>query len=315
MMSLNYLSNMNRNLNNMQTLQKQLSSGKEISRPSDNPYTVSRAMGLYSEIDGNKQYNENIKDISNWLDTTDTALGQAGNLFNRIRELEVSAGNAAYGDDERTAIQDEIKQKVGELSQVLNTNFDGSYIFGGTKSASKPVMVNASGSICYADKDGAEIINPADPVIVNQIGGDLNVEISQGVLINYNKNATDVLQYKDKTGATKNVMDVLNKIINNLNPSPNAYNSTVAAECIGQTDDIITNLLQRRAEVGAMSNRMESAQSKNEDENLNMTDILSKTEDIDFTEKTMEYSIMQTVYMAALQTGAKVLPKTILDYL
>ena len=60
---------------------------------------------------------------------------------------------------------------------------------------------------------------------------------------------------------------------------------------------------------------MESAQAKNEDENLNMTDILSKTEDIDFTEKTMEYSIMQTVYMASLQTGAKVLPKTILDYL
>lgn len=309
MLSLNYLNNMNRNLNSMQTLQKQLSSGKQINRPSDNPYTASRAIGLYSEIDSNKQYNENIKDISNWLDTTDTALGQAGNLFNRIRELEVSAGNAAYGNDERTAIQDEIKEKVGELGQILNTNFDGAYIFGGTKSTSKPVMVDSTGSLCYAGKNGAV----ATSTEITQIGSDLNVEISQGVLINYNKTATDVLEYKDKTGTTQNVMDVLNKIINNL--QPNSYNAATAAACIGETDNIITNLLQRRAEVGAMSNRMESAQAKNEDENLNMTDILSKTEDIDFTEKTMEYSMMQTVYMAALQTGAKVLPKTILDYL
>lgn len=309
MLSLNYMSSMNTNLNNMQTLQKQLSSGKQINRPSDNPYTASRAIGLYSEIDANKQYNENIKDISNWLDTTDTALGQAGNLFNRVRELEVAAGNAAYGNDERAAIQDEIKQKVVELSQILNTNFDGSYIFGGTKSTSKPVMVDATGSINYSGKNGAA----ATATEITQIGSDLNVEVSQGVLINYNKTATDVLTYKDKTGATKNVMDVLNTIIDNLDP--NSYNSTTAAACIGETDSIIANLLQNRAEVGAMSNRMESAQDKNEDENLNMTDILSKTEDIDFTEKTMEFSIMQTVYMAALQTGAKVLPKTILDYL
>ena len=115
MLSSNYLSNMNRNLNNMQTLQTQLSSGKEISRPSDNPYKASRTMRLYSEIDANKQYNENIKDITNWLDTTDTALGQAGNLFSRVRELEVSAGNGAYENDERTAIQDEIKQKVTRI--------------------------------------------------------------------------------------------------------------------------------------------------------------------------------------------------------
>lgn len=312
MLSMNYLSSMNTNLTNMQTLQKQLSSGKQINRPSDNPYTASRAIGLYSEIDSNKQYNENIKDITNWLDTTDTALGQVGNLFSRVRELEVAAGNGGYKNDERAAIQDEIKQKVVELSQILNTNFDGSYIFGGTKSTSKPVMINTSdGKIVYADKDGAVAAAGSDAI--KQIGSDLNVEVSQGVLINYNKTATDVLTYKDKTGTEKQVMDVLQGVIDIL--KPDAYDSDKAAKWIGETDNIITNILKNRAEVGAMSNRMESAQDKNEDENLNMTDILSKTEDIDFTEKTMEFSIMQTVYMAALQTGAKVLPKTILDYL
>ena len=60
---------------------------------------------------------------------------------------------------------------------------------------------------------------------------------------------------------------------------------------------------------------MDSAQTKNEDENYNMTDILSKTEDIDFTEKTIEFTIAQTVYQASLQICAQVLPKSLLDYL
>ncbi|BBK75621.1 flagellar hook-associated protein FlgL [Clostridium butyricum] len=384
----NYMTNTNRNLNNMQTLQRQLSSGKEINRPSDNPYKASRTMQLYTEIDANKQYNENIKDVSNWLDTTDTALDQAGKVFARVRELLVTAGNGAYGDDEKKAIQDEIKEKVNELSQILNTNFDGAYIFGGTKSTSKPVTVNSNGELCYADTDGNAIsktntglnielkdkitISGGTPVVekkidniikdgtniklsvdgveypievngagekvikinfveykipdteinditskadvtLNQIGSDLKVEISQGVFIDYNKSAIDILEYKDKKGDYHNVMDILNDIITNLGPGGDQ--SKLTGECIEQVDAIIGNLLQSRSEVGAMTNRMESAESKNEDENLNMTDILSKTEDIDYAEKMMEYSVMQTIYMASLQTSAKILPTTILDYI
>lgn len=309
MLAANYMTNMGRNLRNMQTIQSQLSSGKEISRPSDDPYKASRTMQLYTEIDANKQFNENIKDVSNWLDTTDTALDQTGKLFSRVRDLLVSAGNASYGTDEKKAVQDEIKQKVFELSQILNTNFDGAYIFGGTKSTSKPVMVDSSGTIQYADKTGA-LASATDK---SQIGSALNVEVSQGVLINYNKTAVDILEYKDKTGASQTVASTLNSIITNLGPSGDI--SQVTGNGLTQVDAIIQNVLQKRSEVGAMTNRMESAQSKNEDENLNMTDILSKTEDIDFTEKMMQYSTMQTIYMAALQTSAKILPATILDYL
>ena len=60
---------------------------------------------------------------------------------------------------------------------------------------------------------------------------------------------------------------------------------------------------------------MDSAKSKNEDETYNMKDILSQTEDIDFTQKTMEYEIMYTVYTASLQVSSKVLTKTLMDFL
>lgn len=400
----NYMTNTNRNLNNMQTLQKQLSSGKEINRPSDNPYKASRTMQLYTEIDANKQYNENIKDVSNWLDTTDTALNQMNNVLSRMRELMVTAGNGAYGDDEKKAIQDEIKELQNQMCQIMNTNFDGAYIFGGTKSTSKPVMIDENGQIAYCDKngnaayktnDGIKIAlkdsilsidnkkninniekrnddilisvvdntdpnNPIESTIgpislkkadgtlktdkeledemdlqlgdfqagtskkitslipsfntIDQIGSELKVEVSQGVLIDYNINAQDILEFTDnKTGKKINVVEVLNDIISNLGESGDV--SKVTSEGISKMDSIISNLLEKRSKVGAMTNRMESAEEKNDQENLNMTDILSKTEDIDFTEKMMEYAVMQTIYMASLQVSAKILPTTILDYI
>lgn len=422
MLSSNYLRNMKRNMNNMQTLQNQLASGKEINKASDNPYKASRSMQLHAEISYNKQYNENIKDTSNWLDTTDTALSQMGNVFGRIETLLVNAGNGTYGEDEKTAIQDEIKEKVNELSQILNTSFDGSYIFGGTKTGSKPTTV-VNGVLQYADKDGsgmgnsgnvtaykkadgtittsAEIKNTAyvltstdvtdlqtelssstddvrkaelnelialgvngnvyknaggvittsattanseytlnsadlenlkteletavDPrktevdnllkkaAVLKQINSSLQVDISEGVKSNYNKTATDVLEFKDKSGKAINVSELISNIITDLGSSGDAKN--LITTHLKDIQSVTGNLLQKRSEVGSMQNRMESAQTNNETQNYNMTDILSKTEDIDFAEKTMEYSMMQTVYTAALQTSAKILPMTILSYL
>jgi flagellar hook-associated protein 3 FlgL len=323
MLATNFLGDMRRNLNNMQKLQSQLSSGKEIRKPSDNPFKVARSMQLNTDIQANKQYNENIKDTLNWLDATDTALDQVTNVFQRVRELMVSAGNAAYGSDEKKAIKDEINQKVEELSQILNTNFDGKYIFGGTKGTSKPMGVatdaNGNKTLFYSGKEG-EVLDETsgDTNQINQLNmlkSKLNVEISPGVTIEYNVTSSELLKFTNDKGKSINVGDLLKDIVSNLDSKDSTAAAKVTGENLEDITSTLSNLLKVRAEVGAKQNRMEAAQAKNEEENFNMTEILSKTEDIDITEKMMEYSTMQTVYMASLQTSAKVLQPTLMDYL
>ena len=60
---------------------------------------------------------------------------------------------------------------------------------------------------------------------------------------------------------------------------------------------------------------MSSAKERNEDENFTLKELLSSNEDIDITEKYMEYSTAQTVYMSALQVSSKILLNTLIDYL
>ena len=323
MMTNRYLRDANTNLNNLQKLTNQLTSGKEISRPSDNPYKVARSMQLNTSISTNKQYNENIKDTLNWLDSTDEALSQVSSTLERNRTLMVSAGNAAYGTDERNAIANEVNERIGELSQILNTSFDGKYIFGGTKTTSTPVNVvqdnNGNNKLVFVDKNGQELeLNSDDKYTLNQlnmINSKLTSEISQGVSIEYNINSMELLVFKDSDGNTQNTMNLLSDIITNLTSSDDTDTEKITGENLNDLDKVIQNVLKARAEVGAKQNRMESAEAKNEEANLNMTDILSKTEDIDFTEKMIQYSTAQTVYQAALQVSAKILPSTLLDYL
>ena len=324
MMSKSFLRDVGRNQSNMKKINDQLTSGKEFRKPSDNPFKVARSMQLQSDINTNTQYNQNIKDTINFLDTTDTALEQVNNAFQRVRELMVSSGNAAYGSDEKRAIKDEINEKINEVSQILNTNFDGKYIFGGTKGSSKPVgsmedSDTGNNILHFSGRDGEKLDLNSDVEDIknqiNMIGGSLNTEISQGVNVEYNVSASDILMFKDADGNSINVMDLFEDITNNLDSNDQEKSLKVTNENLKTMDSALSNLLKVRSEVGAKQNRMEAAQEQNEAENYNMTSILSQTEDIDFAEKTIEASVMQSVYMASLQTSARILQPSLMDYL
>ncbi|WP_238883195.1 flagellar hook-associated protein FlgL [Clostridium sp. YIM B02551] len=324
MLSNNYLNDMRTNLTNMQKMQSQLSSGKEIRRPSDNPFKVARSMQLTSDMATNTQYNENIKDTINWLDATDTSLGQVNESLQRVRELMVSAGNAAFGSDERKAIKDEVNQKVSEIAQILNTNFDGRYIFGGTKTTSKPINVNTevlsgNNTLSFAGKNGENLPTNSTDIDVqaqlDMIGTKMNVEVTQGVTMSYNVTASEVTNFTNEKGKKIDVMDLLKDIVTNLDSTNPADQEKLINDNLSDLTSTVTNVLKIRAEVGAKQNRMDSAKDKNEEENFNMTDILSKTEDIDITQKMMEYSMAQTVYTAALQTSSRIIQPSLMDFL
>lgn len=300
-----FLGDMNTNLNSLNKIQKQLNTGKVFSKPSDDPFKVARSMQMYSEINANKQYNTNIKDTINWMDTTDTALSNGTKCLQRIRELMVSAGNAAYGSSELTAIKEEINERVAEFGQILNTSFDGKYIFGGKDGASKPVEVNLD-SVTGENS----IIISGDEDIINK---SLKVEISSGVTVDYNINAVEVLKFEDKDGNSVDVTQFFDDLLNNL--SDVNGKSKVIGENLDQIDKVIDNMLSISAKVGTVQNRMESAKELNTAQNENLTEILSGNEDIDFMEKSMEMAVARTIYVASLQTSSKVLQPSILDFL
>lgn len=284
-----YLADLTSNLANMKKYQEQLSSGKEVRRPSDNPFKVARAMELKTSIEINDRYKTNIDEGIGWLNTTDSALGQLNDALQRVRELTVAGGNGSYGESERLAISKEVEQLKEAIVQIGNTAYDGRYIFGGDDTTTPPFRTVNGKAIYEGSSEG------------------LMREFSQGVTLDISISGNRFSN--EPAGQEGGIFSVISGLIDDLGQSK------TPASRIGELDKEIENVLKLRAEVGAKGNRLEAMQAKNSDETFNMTELLSKTSDIDVAQKVMEYKVMENIYTASLQTGAKILQPSLLDFL
>ncbi len=316
-MTNSFIINLNKNLQNMHKYQQQMTSGKTVSRPSDNPLLVGKILSMKDNIEQNKQYNSNISDTIGWVQTQDTALADVTKTMNRIRDLIIYGSNGVLDDTARNSIKDELEMKMAEIKEVLNTNFDGRYIFAGKKTNTPPFGDNL-------EYDGSK-----------NADGDNNIkrEISQGVTIELLTDGSEIT-----TVGNEKLADFLNKVaaaLDDSKPNPDfdpddpGSSPTVpktseeikeglnqlSGELLGDTDKFIDNLLRVRSKIGAIHNRLEAAEDRNKTENINLTEVLSDKEDIDLAEKYMEYIMMATNYQASLSVGAKILQPSLVDYL
>lgn len=290
----NYLRNLNRNLEQMQKYQNQLSTGKEVSKPSDNPMLVARVMGLDSNIRMNDQYGKNINDSLGWTDTADGALNEVTNTLQRARELVVYGANGTLSDTDRLALKDEVAMLKEQLVQVLNTNYDGRYIFGGQKTTEPPFSIT-SGNMTY-----------------NGNNDNIGREIAQGVSVNIESDGTKITTASGTSAGNEEIGKLLDNVIGALE---GGRSDELSDNLLGDMDKHLDNVIRFRSKMGAVYNRLEAAKERNSSENLSMTELLSKSEDIDLAEKMMEFSVMSTVYQASLSAGAKVLQPSLLDYI
>jgi len=290
----NYLRNLNRNLKAMQKYQNQLSSGKEVSRPSDNPMLVARIMQLDSNVRMNEQYEKNISDALGWTDTADGALNVVTSTLQRARELIIYGANGTLSGTDRSALKDEVDTLQGQLMQVLNTNYDGRYIFGGQKTTEPPFSI-VDGILTYSGDNN-----------------NIEREISRGVNITIPTNGSGIAVTAGTTLGNEDIGALFKNISLALE---NGNTDDLSGSLLGDIDKHLDNTIRFRSKMGAVYNRLESAKERNAAENLSMTELLSKSEDIDLAEKMMEFSTMRTVYQASLQTGAQILQPSLLDYI
>lgn len=293
-----FLRNLSKNLKQMESYHEKLSSGKEVSKPSDDPLLVGKIMDMNKNIKQNEQYNSNISDTLGWVETQDSALNGMTSGLNRIRDLMIYGSNGSLSGTDRDAIKEEVVMEIAGLADVLNTNFDGRYIFAGQKTNTMPFKVDGDGLLGY---DGDEKT--------------ISREISQGVVIDLVSAGSDLTITEEIAGENEDLGVFLNKLVVALNEGSPEDIDKISGDFLGDMDKHIDNVLKVRSKVGAINNRLEASKARNESENLNLKKVLSEREDIDVAEKYMEFISMSTVYQASLSVGSKIIQPSLLDYI
>jgi len=150
-----------------------LSSGKEITRPSDDPFAVSRAITLRSSLEETRQYQRNVNEATAWADTTEVALARITDAVQRARELLIQGSSDTNGPEARAAIAAEIETLIDLIKQEANTTYAGRYVFAGTATETRPYDLGPSDA--YNGNTDAVVreIGPGVAVRVNVVGSDL----------------------------------------------------------------------------------------------------------------------------------------------
>lgn len=290
----NTLYNLNRNLSKLNKTNNQLSTGKRINRPSDDPVSASKALKLRADVSEIEQYQRNTKDALSWLDITESAIDNLQDVIHRAKELTVQASTETMGEEDREKIKAEIEQLKEQIMQIGNTTYTGRYIFSGFQT-NKKVFDETTNDGTYK----IDITNKQK--IKYQVG--VGEEIEIGVF------ATELFG-DDGSGKSQIVQD-FDQLITALDTD----NTGDITGALSKLDDHLNNTLAIRAEIGAKTNRLELVQNRLEKDNLNFTELLSENEDVDMAETIMNLKMEESVYRASLSAGAQVIQPTLLDFI
>ena len=133
--------------------QLQLSTGKRVNRPSDDPSASTQLLKLSTLKSKTEQFNRNIDAARHQLQLQESVLSSVSNVLQRVRELTVQANNATQSDEGRAAIADEIYNRVDELLQYANTKDpSGEYIFSGFSASAEGFVENGQGYSYQGDQ-------------------------------------------------------------------------------------------------------------------------------------------------------------------
>ncbi|MGE5606254.1 MAG: flagellar hook-associated protein FlgL [Bacteroidota bacterium] len=116
----------------------EISTGRRIRQPSDDPVGTARAMDFRSRSMEIAQYIDNSEQAISWLNCTDDALMTVTNYLQRVRELVIAGSNGSLTLESRLAYANEIDVIKDGIMQVANTTIDNRFIFGGEKYLEAP---------------------------------------------------------------------------------------------------------------------------------------------------------------------------------
>lgn len=277
----------------METLQDQLSTGKKINKPSDNPVTAVRGMFYRSSLNEIEQYKRNLDHGLSWMTATDEALNEVTEVMQRVRELTVQGLNGTNDSTSRSAIAEEINQLKNHLGEIANTQFSGKYIFAGTDLKNPPF--DADSTIANSPK---EFRNNNQEVLELDVGVKSNIQI--------NVRGMDIFNNQDIGGVFTVLSDIVDQFRNSDENNSNH---------LDKLDSQMDNILKERSELGARMNRIELAMSRIDGIEVSTTRLLSEEEDVDISQVIVNLKAQENVQRAALSAGARIIQPSLVDFL
>ncbi len=295
MVTSSLLNNLNSSLASLERTGEELSSGRTILEPSDNPYGASQVIDLQSQLDGLSSYATATQDGISWTNTASSALSSINGVVARVREMLVQAANGTNNQSDLNTVAQEVEQLTESVKQDANTQYAGQYVFSGTSTTTAPYQPGAGDEYQGNHETISRAIGPGATVTIS---GDISTLLGNG----------------EASGDGK-LLDTLRTIANNLRGGTAEDREALGSTDLTKLDANTETLRQLQSVAGSTTDQLQTALTRNEDMQTTITESLSNTQDTNIAATSVSYANEQAAYEAALRASAKIVQESLLNFL
>ncbi|AZZ99000.1 MULTISPECIES: flagellin [Pseudoalteromonas] len=291
--SLNAQRQLNNSGNSLDVSFKRLSSGFRINSAADDAAGLQISDRLTSQINGLNQGNRNANDGISLAQTAEGAMDEVTSMFQRIRTLAQQASNGSNTDEDRLAIQEEIRSLSSEVNRVAaDTTFGGQNLLDGSYSANFQVGADAVQTIGFSMQNVAGTTNDM------QANGGFTLSGIAGIA----SGVTGVaLSTTTETISTNIGTEADAKVFSNVftETGISVSSQANAQAVLAGMDNLIAVVDKKRAELGAVQNRFQSTIRNQSNISENLSAAKSRIKDTDFAQETASLTKMQILQQAS----------------
>lgn len=287
------LSNINSQLLRLARFQEQLSTGRRVNRPSDDPIDARRAIEIRTTISQSEQFISNITDARPHLVESEAMIQELVNIVLRAQELTIQAGNDTNSQQQLDFMAIEIDQLLEAATVSANHRTSGRSIFAGTRTLADAYSVTrVAGEITAVTYQGNT--------------QNIDITVSPGAPVTINIPGSKVFQ------STVDIFAVLIGIRDDLRAGNKV---SIRTTRLDELEAGASQLLQSEARLGAISNRFDAVTNNAEGFVLELQRVLSDKVDADFAAVMVGFNTEQNALQAALNAAARVIQLSLLDFI
>jgi len=298
----------------MGKLQEQITTGKKVNRPSDDPVVAMKGMGYRMQVDKVAQYQRNLGEVHNYLDSSDDALDNVGSALLRVQELTIDAANDTKTQSDREKILEELEQLREQIRGLGNTKVGDKYLFSGTKTGSPLFGKNDAGHTTIGGEDiplypipdpatDQYLPLPPSPSKEPGFGKDIKIEVFDGVELNVNTDGYKL--FKDLDGMMSGLIITMKE----------GGSGKQISDHLEKIEGVQNNVLENRADIGARQNRADMMDNRLASQEGAAKKQMSENEDIDYEKAITEMITQESIHRAALSVGARIIQPSLVDFL
>jgi flagellar hook-associated protein 3 FlgL len=280
--------------------QMQLSTTKQINKPSDAPDQAATITRLKSAIDRQNAYVSTINSVKDKLSQQETGASNATDVLTRLKELTIQAANDTYSGVDRKSIDLEVRQLRDQLLSLANTqDVNGNFIFSGSRVGKQAFATDENGKLVY---QGDQTVSATG------VGDQSAVDINRS-----GTNPFDKIVRLDENN--KKVAVGFFQVIDDLSAALQSNDSGGIKRAVGEMTTLQQGLSDSLASIGAATNKIDNQASLAEENVLRMKSTLSQVEDTDYTEAITKMNKDILALQAAQSSFAKIAQLSLFDYI